>query len=82
MYPLFESNNNFFVDFSRFLLFLLRKNFEKDCVFLFHFIKKWATPTRSCSPIAVILVSKQRKTARLILRNFLWYKKSQKDNAF
>ena len=37
--------------------------------------KKWATPTRSCSPIAVILVSKQRKTARLILRNFLWYKK-------
>ena len=44
--------------------------------------KKWATPTGKllalqavCSPIAVILVSKQRKTARLILRNFLWYKK-------
>ena len=31
----------------------------------------------NCSPIRVSLVSKQRKTARLILRNFLWYEKRQ-----
>jgi len=38
--------------------------------------KKRATPAGSCSPIAVILASKQRKTARLILYNFLWNKKA------
>jgi len=39
-------------------------------------IKKRATPAGSCLPIQVLLVSKQCKTARSILRNFLWNKKA------
>ena len=38
-------------------------------------IKKRATPAGGCLPIQVLLVPKQCKTARLIPRNFLWYKK-------
>ena len=47
--------------------------------FLYHFhshihiikMKKWATPTGSCSPIAVPCLSKRGKTARSIRSNFL-----------
>ena len=34
--------------------------------FIHRKIKKWATPTRNCSPIAVFLIFKQCKTARSI----------------
>ena len=50
--------------FHNFFIFFNKRKLQ---YFLFS-TKKWATPTRSCLPIRILLVSKQWKTARSILR--------------